>query len=378
MKQVCKHIYAKSLVLLCAWGLVFSAVAQTPNFSSSNLDYNGFPNGNLPTSISFGPDDRLYVLDLYGTVYVYTVQRNGVDDYQVTAAEELSSAVKGIPNHNDDGTPNSSVDNRLATGIAVAGTAANPVIYVASSDSRIGGPSGDKDLDTNSGVITRITWSGSSWDAVDIVRGLPRSEENHATNGIEVVNINGVDYLIVSQGGHTNAGSPSTNFAWHTEYALSAAVLAIDLAQLNAMQIQNDGVRDYIYDLPTLDDPTRANFNGIDDPNDPTYNGIDTSDPWGGNDGLNQAKLVDGGPVQIFSPGYRNTYDLVVTASGAVYVTDNGANGGWGGYPFNEGLSGTVNNDYRPGEPGSTSFDSEFDEPKVNNVDSLTDRKSVV
>ena len=93
MKQVCKLIYAKSLVLLCAWGLVFSAVAQTPNFSSSNLDYNGFPNGNLPTSISFGPDDRLYVLDLYGTVYVYTVQRNGVDDYQVTAAEELSSAV---------------------------------------------------------------------------------------------------------------------------------------------------------------------------------------------------------------------------------------------------------------------------------------------
>ena len=32
---------------------------------------------------------------------------------------------------------------------------------------------------------------------------------------------------------------------------------------------------------------------------------------------------------EIFAPGFRNTYDLSVTKSGAVYVTDNGANGGW-------------------------------------------------
>ena len=142
---------------------------------------------------------------------------------------------------------------------------------------------------------------------------------------------------------------------------------------LEAMPIQNDGVRDYIYDIPTLDDPTRPNV-GPEDPDDTGYTGIDVGDPWGGNDGLNQAMLVPGGPVQIFSPGYRNTYDLVVTQDGKVFVTDNGANGGWGGFPENEGLkdgsgNSLVTNNYLPGEPGSTSSSGG---EQVDNVDHLT------
>ncbi|MEL6845079.1 MAG: hypothetical protein AAFP02_17875, partial [Bacteroidota bacterium] len=280
--------------------------------------------------------------------------------------------VKNIPNHNDDGSLASSVNQREATAIVVAGTATNPIIYASSSDVRIGGPSGDKNLDTNSGIITRISWNGSSWTAVDLVRGLPRSEENHASHGMELITINGTNYLLLAQGGHTNAGSPSTNFAWVCEYALSGAILAIDLDQLDALPVLTDASsgRQYVYDLPTLDDPTRANANGIADPNAPGYNGIDINDPFGGNDGLNQAKVVINGPVQIFSSGYRNCYDIVVTESGAVIATDNGANGGWGGYPENEGMSGTVTNRYRPGEPGSTSADN--GEAKVDNKDHLT------
>jgi hypothetical protein len=204
------------------------------------------------------------------------------------------------------------------------------------------------------------------------VSGLPRSEENHATTGLEFVTIAGDDHLVVASGGHTNAGSPSTNFAWLNEYALSAAVLAVNLTQLEAMPILPDGARHYVYDLPTLDDPTRANANGIADPDGPGYDGLDVGDPWGGNDGLNQAKLVPGGPVQIFSPGYRNAYDLVVTEGGAVFVTDNGANGGWGGYPKNEGLGGDTTNAYRPGEPGSNGADAENGDAQVNNQDSLS------
>lgn len=110
---------------------------------------------------------------------------------------------------------------------------------------------------------------------VDLVRGLPRSEENHATNGLEFVTVSNTDYLIVSQGGHTNAGSPSTNFVFTCEYAFSGAVLSINLNMLNAMSIKTDGNgRKYIYDLPTLDDSTRANANGITDPDNPSYNGV--------------------------------------------------------------------------------------------------------
>ena len=346
--------------------LAGQSTLHSQSFSSSQLNFNGNGGVDGGTSLMFGPDGRLYVLQINGTIDIFSIQRNGLDDYVVTASEELLF-VKNIPNHNDDGSSNAG-NNREATGIAVAGTPSNPVIYATSSDSRVGGPSGDQNLDTNSGVITRMTWNGSSWDVVDLVRGLPRSEENHATNGLEFVTVGGTDYLIVASGGHTNAGSPSDNFAWTTEYALSAAILSVNLSMLESMPILNDGVRSYIYNIPTLDDPQRANANGITDPDAPGYNGIDVNDPWGGNDGLNQAMIVPGGPVQIFSPGYRNSYDLVVTQDGKVYVTDNGANGGWGGLPVGEGTV-NVTNAYDPSEPGSS---SSVGGEQVNNQDHLT------
>lgn len=366
------------VTLFCLFlSLAFNQVSAQIDFTKSDLDFAGFGPAPMVTSLTYGPDGRLYVLGYPGEVYVLTVQKNGDNNYVVTAKEEIT-AVKNIPNHDDDGTPcsgtSSDCNNREATGLAVAGTAANPIIYVTSSDFRIGsgpgGGSGDVDLDTNSGIITRLTWNGTSWDTVDMVRGLPRSEENHATNGLEFTTIGGTDYLIVAQGGHANAGSPSINFSLICEYALSASVLAVNLTALEGMPILDDSGRNYIYDLPTLDDPTRNNANGITDPDDPSYDGIDVNDPFGGNDGLNQAMIVGGGPVQIFSPGFRNPYDLVITESGAIYASDNGANVGWGGIPINEG-GGTVTNNYDPNETGGKASTAAPDGEFVNNKDHL-------
>ncbi|MBZ9728631.1 putative Ig domain-containing protein [Salegentibacter sp. JZCK2] len=371
-----KTFYSNSVLLVTIfWSLLFSVTISpgvfAQSFSQNNINFNGKGSVNNVTSMSFGPDGRLYVTEYVGIIKVFTLERNGPGDYIVTHMEELKE-IQAIQDHNDDGSLYSST-MRETIGIVVVGTATQPIVYVSSSDFRIGGGggggSGDVNLDTNSGIITRFSWNGTSWDVVDIVRGLPRSEENHATNGLDFATVNGEDYLIVAQGGNTNAGAPSTNFAYLTEYALSAAVLSVNLTQLEAMPILDDNGRKYIYDLPTLDDPTRSNVNGITDPDDPNYDGIDINDPFGGNDGLNQAIIVPGGPVQIFSPGYRNTYDLVVTENGAVYVTDNGANGGWGGFPVNEG-GGDANNDYDPNEPGSTTATA--DGEIVNNKDHLT------
>ena len=367
-----------SFILYLSTGFSHSLVAQI-SFDQGNLDFNG--QGDVSagvTSLMFGPDGRLYVAEYPGTIKILTIDRNGTADYVVTDIEVLTGVID-IVNYDDDGTAcsgfPSDCNKRETTGLTVAGTANSPVIYVTSSDFRIGsgsgGGKGDIDLDTNSGTITRLSWNGTSWDVVDLVRGLPRSEENHATNGLEFVNINGTNYLVVAQGGNANGGSPSVNFVYSCEYALSGAVLSIDLDAINAMSIKTDGNgRKYIYDLPTLDDPTRNNVNGITDPDDAGYNGIDVNDPFGGNDGLNQAIIVPGGPVQILSPGYRNAYDLVVTESGALYVTDNGANMNWGGLPVNEG-SGSVTNDYIPGEPGGSSSNPAADGEYVNNVDHL-------
>jgi len=275
-----------------------------------------------PTSLQFGPDNRLYVSQQNGFIDIYTVVRNGANNYSVTATETID-LIKNIPNHNDDGVINGSITNRQVTGLLVVGTATNPVMYVSSSDPRIGaGGSGtDLNLDTNSGIVSRLTWNGTQWDKLDIVRGLPRSEENHAPNGMQLDPITNTLYLVI--GGHTNQGAASNNFALSTEYALSAALLSIDL----------DAIGETTYDLPTLDDEDRP---GVSDAND----------PFGGNDGKNQAILDPLGPVQVYSPGWRNAYDVLITQAGRMYTIDNGPNAGWGDIPI--ACTNAVN------EPGNT------------------------
>lgn len=261
--------------------------------------------------------------------------------------------VKDIPNHNDDGSLNQGVVKRLVTGIFVTGTATNPEIYVASSDPRIGGgiDGTDLNLDTNSGIISRLTWDGAQWSKVDLVRGLPRSEENHTANGLLLDP--STNTLLVTQGGNTNAGGPSNNFALLPEYALSAAILSIDLTTIDLLPNQVDiNGQVYKYDLPTLDDEDR-DFDGSGSDVD-LANGI--QDVFGGNDGKNQAILDPTGPVQIYSPGFRNPYDIVLTEAGNLYTIDNGANAGWGGPPILDPETGEATNEVS--EPGLTYLDN--------------------
>ncbi|MCH6236131.1 LamG-like jellyroll fold domain-containing protein [Cognataquiflexum rubidum] len=364
----------KSFVAL----IIFMALSQeifsqTISFGLDTLQLNGFTQPAKGTSLKFGPDGKLYLAQLNGQIKIYTIQKTVTNGYKVTAAQTLLD-IQNIPNHDDIGTrAKDGRSNRQSTGITVVGTAANPIIYITSSDPKWGGPSGDKALDTNSGIISKLTWTGSSWEVVDLVRGLPRSEENHSPNGLEYTVINGKPYLLVTSGGHTNAGSPSLNFAYLGEYALSAAVLSIDLNAIEALPLKTDPLsgRKFKYDIPTLDDPSRPNANGIYNPNQSGYNGIDVGDPFGGNDGLNMGMIVAGGPVQIFSGGYRNTYDLVVTQSGKVYVTENGPNTNWGGLPENEGNALTVTNKYLSNEPGNNSTNPSPSGEYVSNRDHL-------
>lgn len=279
----------------------------------------------MPTTLQWGPDGRLYVGQFDGSINIYGVTRTATNSYSVTSTETITS-VRDVPNHDDDGTANPEVNTRLLLGILVVGSSSNPVIYAAHSDPRIGGGSTfeDTNLDTNSGMVSRITWDGTSWDHLDLVRGLPRSEENHGPNGMQLDPATNTLYL--AEGGNTNKGAPSGHFALLPETALSAAILQIDL----------DAIGDSTYDLPTLDDSAQEG-----DP-DPT-------DPFGGNNGNNQAIIDPTGPVQIYAPGFRNAYDLVITEAGHMYAIDNGGNASWGAPPISEGPDGTCTNERNDG-----------------------------
>jgi len=306
----------KKILCLAVTITVFGCTgsSQAVSFTSSSLAGEAVYN---PTCLQFGPDGRLYVAQQNGLIHAYTIVRNNANNYSVTATEVIT-AIQQIPNHNDDGTLNTTVNTRQVTGLLVTGTAANPVLYVSSSDPRIGGgtsgTANDKNLDTNSGVLSKLTKNGTAWVRTDLVRGLPRSEENHSTNGMQLDAVNNILYLC--QGGNTNMGAPSNNFIFLPEYAYSAAILRIDL----------NAIGNTTYDLPTLDDETKPNTGSL-----PGYE--DVNDPFGGNSGKNQAKLESAGPVQIYSPGWRNPYDLVITQAGRMYSFDNGPNSGWGGMP---------------------------------------------
>ncbi len=302
----------------------------------------------FPTSLQFGPDGRLYVAQRNGQIKAYTVVRNGANNYSVTQTETID-LIRTIQNHNDDGSPHIGRDRQL-TGLYILGTAENPRLYVTSSDYREGGGIEGQDygLDTNSGVISLLSCVDGvtrangceGWEKVDLVRGLPRSEQNHSTNGILVLPEQNVIY--VAQGGFTDTGAPSRSLGFTAETALSAAILKIDLDLIMSLPTQTDPWgQAYKYNLPTL--------NTVLSPNGPH----DFGDPWGGNDGLNQAVIVENGPVQLFASGFRNPFDLLLTSAGHLLTVDNGSNFDWGGYPEYEESYGCTNN-VLDGDPGST------------------------
>lgn len=270
-----------------------------------------------PTSLQFGPDGRLYVATRFGLIHRFTISRRG-GSFAVTASEVIS-AIQEIPNHNDQGRPLPDLRERLVTGLLVAGDAGHPVLFVSSSDPRLD----NADIDTNSGVISRLDWTDPGWRRTDLIRGIPRSRSDHAPNGLALDPTNNILYHSV--GSNTNLGAPSSFFRLLPDYALSGAILAINLNR----------VGDVTYDLPTLDDPGR--------PGSP-----DAGDPFGGDGGLNQAFLDRKGPVALYATGLRNAYDLVLTPVG-LFTIDNGPNDMYGGFPVNPDSPESVN---RPSEGG--------------------------
>jgi hypothetical protein len=111
------YIFFSTILLLVA---TQSLEAQI-SFSQSNLNFNGNAGVSAVTSLTFGPDDRLYVVEYPGTIKILTIERFSPDLYNVTNIEVLND-IQTIQDHNDDGTEFLS-GLRETIGIALGGTA---------------------------------------------------------------------------------------------------------------------------------------------------------------------------------------------------------------------------------------------------------------
>lgn len=170
-----------------------------------------------PTSMVWGPDNRLYVTEMMGTIHAITF-----DAAKRVLADQVITTL---------GT-------RLTLGIAVdpRSTPDNVVLLVAHSS-----PTLNNGM-VNSSAVTRL--SGSNFaTAQTLISGLPRAQADHAINALHF----GPDgRLYITLGSNTGAGAPNqanSAFGARAEQPLAAALLVADVnaAGFNGSCAQAEG-----------------------------------------------------------------------------------------------------------------------------------------
>ncbi|BBH69498.1 hypothetical protein ACTI_61830 [Actinoplanes sp. OR16] len=159
------------------------------------------------TSVTMGPDGRLYAATLNGRIYRYPVAADGT---------------LGTPAVID------TVQARTIIGLAFdpASTAADPVLWITSNHPF----TGTYDVPDFSSVLARL--SGPDLGVyTPVLTGLPRSVKDHETNSIAF----GPDgALYISQGANNAMGAPDASWRDRPERLLTAAVLRLDRGRLPA------------------------------------------------------------------------------------------------------------------------------------------------
>ncbi len=239
------------------------------NFTRATLSGSGFGTS-APTTLTVGPDGRLYVTDGSGRIQALTLDPS---TKAVTAVQEITTAT----------------DLQEVYGIAFDPNDASspPPIYVTNTISGFG-DMGQAAPGSYPGKVTKISGAGYA-TRTDIITGLPVSNSGHQANGLAF----GPDgRLYIGQGSTTNAGvvNPQAGLFQREEVPTSGAILVADIH------------------APGFD----GNI---------TYSPADT---------YSTSVVQTGGDVAVYAPGLRNPYDVIWHSNGRLYNTDNGPNSGYG------------------------------------------------
>jgi hypothetical protein len=250
----------------------YTSTFTTTSNTANNPVIAKFNKINLPTatgrhsSLTIGPDGKLYALTIDGIIKRFTIKADGT-----LGTPEL---IYSLQDAYGTRTP------RLAVGLAFdpSSTATNPILWIT-HDTYLFYKAPDWD-----GKLSRL--SGSNLQVVqDVLINLPRSAKDHLTNSIAF----GPDgALYFTQGSTSAMGNGDLTWSNRNEHLLSAAVLRLDLTKLATLPL----------DVKTSD-------------------GGGTYNPYSVN-----------APLTIYASGVRNAYDLVWHSNGTLYAPTNGSAAG--------------------------------------------------
>lgn len=191
------------------------------------------------SSITLGPDGKLYAATLTGELHRWTVAADGT-----LSGRQTISTVR---------TANGGA-RRMIVGLAFdpSSTAAAPVLWTTHSTY------GFDSVADWGGRVGRLT--GADLQTYqDVVVGLPRSTRDHLTNSLAIRN----GLLYVVQGSNTAMGAPDNAWGQRPERALSAAVLEIDPAVIPARPLDVRTADGGTYDPTAEGAPVRVFASGV-------------------------------------------------------------------------------------------------------------------
>lgn len=272
----------------------------TPNGTSNSETFQYSPSGPVPvrwlvmsdrqlavsdpTRAQWGPDGRLWVALIDGSLRAVTYD----DNWFVTNVQYYAGV--------------SALVNKDILGLTFNPfTVYNPndptslKVYVAHGELFQNGGGAFNEPSDFTGQVSQL--SGPNFNTpVPVVSGLPVSNHDHSINGIEF-DANGD--LLICCGGNTNAGVTSTLMGDVPASPFSGAILKAFTS--------------------------RPGFNGQIVYVDRTTQAVVTDQRYG-----ETAIVAPGVDVEVYAPGFRNSYDLVLHSNGRIYATDNGPNDPFG------------------------------------------------
>ncbi|MEZ6017362.1 MAG: Calx-beta domain-containing protein [Planctomycetota bacterium] len=256
-----------------------------------NLLFGSAVSVNDPTRGAWGPDGRLWVALLDGSLRAVTYD----DNYAATNVQYYAG-VSGMPNKDVLGiafNPYDVYDPNVPSSLKV---------YVAHGDLYQNGGGVFNTPSAFSGTVSRLTGPNFS-TPTPVVLNLPVSNHDHSINGLV---FDGNGDLLIASGGNTNAGVQWPLMGDVPESPLSGAILRAFTSRSG-----------FNGDVAYLD---RVALTLVDDQR------------YGGD-----AIVAPGVDVEVFAPGLRNSLDLLLHTNGYIYATDNGPNDPYG--PASTGAS---------------------------------------